>query len=276
MPSKLALLLAAVLSMSALLFAAPSQAAGAGTVDIVGLKVGMTIDEATRAIKAYNPDLQIQPPVRKVLQYRVGNETRKTEPFVSYLFAVSGKKQKDEIYVYFSYPPAEPRVVAIRRLHNNFDPPITRGNYLKALVEKYGQPDAAEKEKHVDESRRTDSYQWHLGDGKAQCAPYFAGGREVEGKFGSLSIGHFEKREVLRRITTTPGSFQPIVPPVDPAGCAALLTYTLGQDPLFSATGTLLDVHAAAQSERVLSEWIDELVRKGEAQGKGSTARPKL
>lgn len=276
MASKGNALLVLGLSISATLLASPSLAADDGKVDIVGLRLGMTIEEVRNAIKAYNPALQIQPPVRKVLQYQVGNETRKTEPFVSYLFAVSGKKQKDEIYAYFSFPPSEPRVVALTRMHNQFDPPILRNHYVKALTEKYGKPDATEKDKHGDESRRMHWYQWHVGNGKAQCAPHIGGGRDVEGKFGSLSIGQVEKREVLRRITTTPGKNQPIDPPVDPATCAALLTYQLNYDPLFSATGTLIDVHGAARSEQALSDWINELVRKGEAEIRGSTSKPKL
>ena len=109
--------------------------------------------------------------MQKVLQYRVGNETRKTEPFLSYLFAVSGKKQKDDIYVYFSPPPGEPHAVAIRRSHNNFDPPIAREACYKALVDKYGEPSAALTDKHADEARRQHWHQWHVGAGKVQCAP---------------------------------------------------------------------------------------------------------
>src|SRR5690606_38185395 len=108
---------------------------------------------------------------------------------------------KDDIYVYFSFPPGEPRVVAIRRLHNNFDPPIPRGNYYKALIAKYGEPSATEKDKHGAESRRMYWHQWHVGDGKVQCVPYISGGREVEGQFGSIGASAVERGEVLRRIT---------------------------------------------------------------------------
>lgn len=243
-------------------------------VDIVGLRLGMTVEQAQEAIRAYNPDLQIQPPVQKVLQYRVANETRKTDPFVSFIYAVSGKKQADEIFVYFSPPPGEPRAVAITRMHNNFDPPVLRENYYKALVEKYGTPSATQNDTHADHARRAYWYQWHVGDGKVQCTRLFSGGREVEGAFGSLGASAVEKGEVLQRITASGAMLNPEAN--DPSDCAVLLTYQLNYDPLFSASGSLIDVAGAARAEQELSAWIDELVRQGEAEIRGSTAAPKL
>lgn len=258
------------------LLAGLSGAASADSkdVDIVGLRLGMTVDEALEAIRAYNPDLAIQPPVEKIIQYRVANETRKTEPFLSYIFAVSGKKQKDDIYVYFSYPPGEPRAVAITRSHNNFEPPILRENYYGALVEKYGTPSASQNDVHADHAQRMYWYQWHVGDGKVQCARLFAGGREVEGQFGTLSANTIERGELLKQITSGGKMFNPEAS--DPSDCTALLTYQLNYDPLFAATGALIDVAGAAKSEQELSAWIDELVRKGEEELRSSTAAPKL
>jgi len=250
--------------------------AGDSQVDVVGLRLGMTVDEVKAAIQKYEPGLAIQPPVRKVMQYRVANETRKTEPFISHLFAVSGKKQKNDIYVYFSAPPGEPRVIAISRLHNNFDPPIQRANYYKALVEKYGEPDATEVDIQQDETRKMYWYQWHVGAGKTQCVPHIPGGRQVNGAFGSLGTGNLEQGKVLARIQD-PGTGQMVVPEAKtPADCAALLTYQLNYDPLFAAQGTLIDVAGAARSEQALSEWIDRLVEQGEAEIRGSTTAPKL
>lgn len=142
-----------VLIASVFLLCTPAKAADE-RVDIVGLRLGMTLDEAQEAIRKYNPNLVIQPPVRKVLQYRVANETRKTAPYVSSIFAATGKKQADSISVFFSYPPGEPRVIAITRLHNNFDPPILRENYYKALVAKYGAPAASQNDTLADNSQR--------------------------------------------------------------------------------------------------------------------------
>lgn len=264
-----------VLIASAFLPFPPAKASDQ-TFDIVGLRLGMTLDEARAAIRKYNPDLAIQPPVKKTVQYRVANTTRKTEPFVSYLFAVStGKKQKDNIYVYFSYPPGEPRVIAITRLHSNFDPPIPRANYYKALVERYGTPAATQNDTLADQSRRHYWYQWHVG-GKVQCLRSLPGGREVKGQFGSLGATVVERGEILKHIKdfSTGRMLNPKAS--DPSDCAALLTYHLSYDPLFSATGTLIDVAAAAQSEQRMSAWIDELVRKGEAEIRGSTATPRL
>jgi hypothetical protein len=250
--------------------------ADSGDVDIVGLRLGMTVDEAREAIRKYNPDLKIQPPVEKVLQYRVGNETRKTDPFVSYLFAVSGKKQKDDIYVFFSFPPGEPRAVAITRLHNNFDPPIPRETYYKALVEKYGEPSAAQKDRHGDEARRQYWHQWHVGRDKVQCAPNFDGGRDVEGQFGSLSARAVERGEVLKRITDGSTGKMRNAEAGDPSDCATLLTYELNYDPLFAAMGALVDIAGAAESERRMSQWLEELARHGDKRTPTAAGSPKL
>lgn len=269
-------LVASLFLVALALLSSVSANAADEKVDIVGLRLGMTLDEATEAIRKYNPELKIQPPVRKVLQYRVANETRKTEPFVSYLFAVSGKKQKDDIYVYFSLPPGEPRAIAISRMHNNFDPPILRDTYYKALTGKYGTPAATETDKQGAESRRMYWFQWHIGDGKTQCVRHVPGGRNVEGKFGTLASGTVERGEVLPRImnASTGKMYDPAAK--DPSDCAVLLTYQLNYDPLFAAIGTLIDVAGAAKSEQEMSKWIDELARKGEAEIRGSKAAPKL
>jgi hypothetical protein len=261
-----------VLIASVFLSCAPAKASDE-KIDIVGLQLGMTVDEAQAAIRKYNPNLVIQPPARKVLQYRVANETRKTAPYVSSIFAGTGKKQADNISVFFSYPPGEPRVIAITRMHNNFDPPILRENYYKALVAKYGAPAASQNDTLADNSRRMYWYQWHVGDGKVQCARLFSGGREVKGQFGSLSV---EQGEVLKRIMDSSTGKMLNPEASNPSDCAVLLTYQLNYDPLFSATGTLIDVAGAARSEQELSKWIDELIRKGEAEIQGSTAAPKL
>lgn len=261
-----------------MILAGAGQVASADTadVDVVGLKLGMTLEEAQAAIAAYNPDLQIQPPVQKILQYRVANETRKTEPFLSYLFAVSGKKQSDDIYVYFSLPPGEPRAVAITRQHNNFDPPIPREVYRKALIEKYGEPAATEKDIYGDESHKLHWYQWHIGDGKVQCVPHIAGGREVEGQFGSIAATAIEAGQTFQRITDPATGAMLNAEARDPSDCAVLLTYQLVYDPMFSAQGTLIDVAAAAKSEQEMTAWIDELVRKAEEEIQSSPAAPKL
>lgn len=236
-----------------------------GATAIVGLRLGMKVAEAEAAIRAYNPVLLLQPPVERVLQYRVFDQTRKTEPFASYVLAVTNKKQKDDIYIYFS--PSEPRVVAIRRLHNNFDPPIMQDSYREALFDKYGEPDAVKTDQHADEAHRTVWYQWHIGEAKTQCERRPLGAATpIEGAFGSLGegTGPVETGEVLQHIAPS-GSMQN-VDAQGPADCATLLTYQLAYDPLGSATGILVDVAAAAEAEQAMSAWIEDMVRQGEAE----------
>lgn len=119
-------------------------------------------------------------------------------------------------------------------------------------------------------------YQWHVGEGTVQCVPHFSGGREIEGQFGTISATAIEKGEVLQRITDAATGRMANPEAKDPSDCAALLTYQLNYDPVFSATGTLIDIAGAAKSERGLSEWMDGLVRQSEDEMRSSTAAPKL
>jgi hypothetical protein len=264
-----------ILIASAFLLPTSANAAD-DEVDIVGLRLGMTIDEAQQAIRAHNPDLTIQPPVQNVIRYRVGNKTHTSDPFVSHIQSAPGTKQKESIYVWFSAPPGEPRAIAIRRSHSDFEPPIPRSNYHQALLDKYGEPSATQKDTHADSARRTYWYQWHVGDGKVQCIPAHSGGRDVEGTFGTLSENTVEKGEVLTRIRGFATAQMRATVTNNPSDCAALLTYRLNFDPLTSATGTLIDVAGAMKSEQGLSTWIEDLVRKQEEATRGSSAAPKL
>ncbi|MCA8927783.1 MAG: hypothetical protein KDC18_06910 [Alphaproteobacteria bacterium] len=267
----------AALALSVLL-AGGARAADGSEADIVGLTLGMTVAEAEAAIKAYNPDLHIQPPVQKIYQYRVGNKTHKTDPFVSYIFAVSGKKQHDSIYVYFSLPPSEPRAIAISRIHNNFDPPISREAYIEALHEKYGPPQASEIDATNDNKRQTHRYQWLIGDGKVQCLRAIPGGYKVDGPYGSVgaSTGAIESGRILPAIQNSTTGKMIAPDATSPDDCAVLLTYSLAYDPLGSAKGVLVDVAAAARSEAGVAAWIDSLVQNRQPPAKPASGKPKL
>ena len=269
-------LMGAAIALAFLIGGCDAAQSDADGVDLVGVKLGMTVEEARRAILDYNPDLLIRPPGEKYIQYQVVNEMRRTEPFLSYIFAQTGKKQRDDIYVYFSSPPSEPRVVAVHRNHSHFDPPILRETYRNALIEKYGEPSATQSSKFVADAQNSIKLQWHIGDGKVQCAAVRDGGYEIEGQFGEIDGNTIVAGNVLKSITDIDtGRFHN--PEVrDPSDCAILVTYMLNQDPLSNAVGKLVDVAAAAKSEQETQKWIDELIRQGEAEIRGSKAKPRL
>ncbi|AFJ03702.1 hypothetical protein Q7C_2581 [Methylophaga frappieri] len=239
--------------------------------DIIGLKLGMTVEQVKKTIADYDKDFVLQPPMQRVYQYRVANKTIKTEPFISSLYAVAKDKQKGNVQIYFSMPPSEPRVVAISRSHNNFVPPITRENYSNALVDKYGQPVATQNDKQVNSERQMHWLQWHIGD-KPQCLPYFSGGRQVQGPFGTIGMSSIEKGEVTQVIM----SQKTDVNNLDLDNCASVLTYQLAYDPVNAATGILVDVSGIIKSEREVNQWIDSLAKQEEDKINSSTAKPKL
>ena len=103
--------------------------------------------------------------------------------------------------------------------------------------------------------------------------PHLRGGRDVEGQFGSLSPSAVERGEVLKRIADGATGKMRNAEANDPSDCATLLTYELNYDPLFAAVGELIDLAGAAESERRMPQWVEDLVRQGDRK---PTGKPKL
>ncbi|MBK0399952.1 hypothetical protein H0I76_12190 [Limibaculum sp. M0105] len=264
----------AVLAMSVTLGAGGAASAAGEGVDIAGLRLGMSIDEIGAALAEHDPELVIHPPSQMALKYRVVNHTRSTEAFPRMVFAAR-PDMSESFYVYFTAPPDGGKAVLIYCLHKNFNPPIQRETYRQALIGKYGEPDATRSDATGGMAARAVDFQWLIGEGKVQCLPLSHGGHAVEGPFASVGQGTVES-SLLPRIMDVAAGTMKVGGAASPADCAAVLSYGLQQDPVFAATGVLVDVAAAAKDEMDMSAWIEELVRQGEEEVRGSTAAPKL
>jgi len=81
--------------------------------DIVGLRLGMTEDQALAALNAYAPDMANQT-TGMSFSYSDGLRNHQTAEFLSMIKATKQRAKGDElIELYFSSPPQEQRVLTV-------------------------------------------------------------------------------------------------------------------------------------------------------------------
>jgi hypothetical protein len=223
--------------------------------DIGGLHLGMTPEEVKAAMQTYDANIKIQD-TGQYFEYAALGKRYKTEKF---LVATHGQlpSGSGSLAVGYSYPPANPRVVAITRSHRQSTQPLSQTDYAKALIDKYGTP-------VEDTSNGKPSFQaerilrWKLtGSGNTTC---------VNGaSIGNSVLGNFVKdgRKMAEENVT----------PDYAAECDAVFKYVLRGDPVTLASGTISDIPAWAKSEFEARKWVDQQVAE---KSKTGTAAPKL
>lgn len=230
-------------------------------LDIVGLRLGMTVAEAKAGLKAYDPAAKIAEH-RQYYSYSDGvNNGLRSPDFVFYIGMsrkiIEGNQWGDEaISLFFSPTSNDQRVTAIiRRQHNTPNPP-TGLQYRDALIKKYGAP--------IDES--SGRLRWEFPAGKVDCTVGVGTYSPTRGKFLKYVFqggvpGTFNKRGIT-----------------DLSQCASSLEYALGFNlpgPASNVTATMIDVEGTARGEIRANEWIDAMTEKArkarEAKGKAPT-----
>jgi len=223
--------------------------------DIAGVYLGMTPEEALASMKAYDANMRIQDTSR-YFEYNALGKRYKTDDF---LVATHGQMQGGAggLSVGYSYPPGEPRVVSVTRLHRQTTEPLTQADYVQALLEKYGQP-AQDIDNGGVGARAERTLKWRLaGTGNTPCV--------LGASVGNAVLDRFVRDG--RRMAEAD------VTPDYAADCAGLFEYTLRGDPVTNASGTLFDVWAQAKSEFEAREWVQQQVAEKSRTG---TAAPKL
>ena len=126
--------------------AAPSRAAdNASSFDILGLRLGMTADEARAALRSLDPKININESERKFI-YTDGVSAHHTEPF---LYRITGssdiadgaghsRRWTQSVQAYFSPPPKGGRVTAVVRVQTGMPNAPSGAQYRDALMEKSG------------------------------------------------------------------------------------------------------------------------------------------
>src|SRR5690606_32582169 len=154
--------------------------------DIVGLRLGMTPDEARQALRAHGVEESRIIEERRAFTYSDGMESLQTNDFVHKITGgvrgfVEGKVRADSLVIHFSPPPEGGRVVAIWRLIENQADPVTGDEFRNALVGKYGET----------LERDASALRWLFGPGSQNCT----GG-----------YGYTEKTSMVRSVYRSAGN----------------------------------------------------------------------
>ncbi|TNE34142.1 MAG: hypothetical protein EP348_11590 [Alphaproteobacteria bacterium] len=251
-------------ALLASLFLAPAITVHASEIDIVGLKLGMSVEEAEKLIQTYNPELKLGR-TQYYMNYTDGVKKLRTDDYVR--MVTTAPHRVDSFLVTFAAPPDKPEVLAFQRIQRIRDAPVKRAVYLDALTDKYGAPSL-----QVTDPRSNFMFiQWYLGEGKVNCQPP----RVQPGPRVGVDVSL--QRSIVREIRNNDGSMKlPEAKSIE--DCAVVLEYRLEGDPVVRAAGSVVNVEAAAKNELNVAAWMEDLTRKAQEDlaKKSGTAKPKI
>lgn len=218
--------------------------------DIAGIYLGMSPEEVTAAMKAYDPSIVIKEDLIS-FNYNALAQRYKTDSFPQYMVGTvpGGTISLD---VRFTYPPEPLTVVMVSRGHKQQVEPVSQALYVESLVEKYGTP-AVDSGSMNTRNGVERVLEWPIGNGTVQCMPEGAG-----------STPPILDRIARRLPDVSPGSVET---------CISTLRYVLRGDPVLRANGVMFDVAAAAKAEFASREWIQSLI---DEKSKAGDEKPKL
>ena len=108
--------------------------------DIVGVRLGMSPEQARAAIKVHAPKAELTDTTRQ-FSYSDGVRQQQTPGFLGSITALQGTSNKSEtLEVMFSAPPMEQRVIRVIRTLVMVDDPLPMERAMAAVTQKYGPP----------------------------------------------------------------------------------------------------------------------------------------
>lgn len=241
--------------------------------DIVGLKLGMTPEQALQALAAHGVPADRIYESRIAYAYSDGlKHDYSTEEFLAEITGgkleqLGGKRRADSLKLFFSPPPQGGRLVGVSRALTNEVDPVTRGELREALIGKYGDPTAEAGTK----------LHWRFG-GDANCLSSSPNGigvtlPETSGR---------NRKNILEMVYQQPGGQLRMdlfrdrrIKSLDE--CGSMLEYHGGSadytaaQPATKVNATMIDVQAWVAAELAASEYVEglrqEAIRKREGQG---------
>ncbi|CAM3829845.1 hypothetical protein [Rheinheimera salexigens] len=228
--------------------------------DIVGLKLGMSVEQVQAALKSYGVDKKNIQERRRYFNYSDGVELFQTDDFVAYIYANRNKDNNFEnLSIFFSFGPPGGKVVAITRTIENRTNPLTRSQFLTALKSKYGQPT----------SEDISTVYWSFPAEKVQCIAGAVGGYRPDQpsilkKIYGANVG---SRDGIFHIRTVNSLEQ----------CSSYLTYAMptgDASPVTTATAVMVDVAGTAEGELSANEWVEGLADKARKEREAKAVKP--
>lgn len=244
-----------------LIFCMPWSLAHAQSFDIVGIELGMSVEEVHQALAAHGVDQANIRESRQYYNYSDGVKHFKTDAFVFFISATKVDDSSDSLSIFFSLGPPGGRVVAVMRSVENRTNPPTRRQYLEALKIKYGPPT----------SEDISTVQWDFPAGKIQCLVGGVGGyqptqpsilKEIYGANVGTRDGvlHNQNAKSL-------------------SDCASYLTYAMpsGDDSAATTvTAVMVDVAGTADGELSANEWVAGLAEQARKIREAKGVKPDL
>lgn len=239
--------------------------AASSELDIGGLRLGMSPDEARQALVAFGAAADKIQESRAKFWFMDGDNRHETPEFIDRMHGSnevfkSGKRVSDSIELDFSPPPEGGRVVRITRTVVNFVDAPTVGNYRNALVEKYGPPD----------QKISGNPIWMRGPGKADCVT------GAKGKGADAYVNAIYRRiqgRVSLEHLTNPRNIK------GPDDCAIRLIYKLGSGddlPAKRVTAELIDPGAWVKAQLAAMAVIDKQQTEAVKARDAGADKPKL
>lgn len=243
---------AALLASTATAIAAPDS------FDIVGLKLGMTEQQARDAIRAHNPQLQL---TAKNLTYTYSDGVRQhqTPPALSEI--VASQLHGEAITLQFSLPPQPARLVGVRRMAPLPNPP-THGQLVQSVVQKYGAPTTHSPFKGgISFTRMV----W-AEPGRPQCWRTTA--QQAAGFVAASPV-----LEVLRQFADRQKRG---LAPADLSQCGASAQFAAQSDPVRSFSMEMTDTGPWVSSLQATQRWLDQLEADARKARVGAGTTPRL
>lgn len=242
--------------------------AASSELDIGGLRLGMTPDEARQALVEFGVAADKIQESRSKFWFMDGDKRHETPDFIDRMYGTSevfenGKRVQrvgDSIELDFSPPPEGGRVVRITRTVVNFVDAPTVGSYRNALIEKYGPPDQTISSNPI----------WMRGPGKADCVT------GAKGKGADAYVNAIYRR-IQGRV-----SFEHLTNPRNikgPDDCAIRLIYKLGSGdhlPAKRVTAELIDPGTWVKAQLAAMAVIDKQKTEAVKARDAGADKPKL
>lgn len=229
-----------------------STSANAASIDVAGLKLGMSIEQAEKVIKGWDSAYQTQI-YDAQFDYSNGQQTLKTDKFVSEIKANSTEAYKPSYTLTFSAPPEAGKLVAVR-VNTGYE--LGKGPSEKvmydALMEKYGKETL---DLSLTGHRRLE---WFFDN--ADCPKDPKQGLRLVNN----SVHDFSKR--FASTTTAPEK------------CGAHLSYLFQNDPVSQSQAVMVNITEFTRHDNATQNWLDGLEGKAkkEMEDNASKVKPVL
>ena len=245
--------------------------------DVAGFTLGMTPEQALQALREYGADDASISETQSSYSYSDGlNHDYRTEAFVSRISAAktrrfeNGREHTDSVNLYFSPPPEGGRLVGLERLVRNRIDPVTNGEFRDAIIDKYGEPTAA--------NASASMVNWKFGGGDKNCLSTGLDGVGVQ-------LPDVRKNKNILDVVyrRTGGSYRLDLFRVSAVKnleeCANMLEFRLGSNgsrPADDVSTLMIDVQSWVRAELAAGEELEKLRQAAIEKRQGKGKKPAL